>query len=302
MPAVPRTPSSPPQPVAVERCIPTPFNTSSWSALQPPTSSEPAADVTTSSGAQQEVASPATLHISIPPSPNPIPDLHFLGFLRNENSKVMGVFLARGRQSVSGIFDHLWRPLAHTMKASAGSAPSSVYEKEQDESDDGDDSIMLYCPLLDSEPEPIEYSEVELAASNATYIFHDGKTLEFRQSARPLSFAEARKQLTPHSPSTALSPEPTQQQGPAKSRQPDPREEPGATGWFDTWKWKTNEGRKLVSDTVDEGTTPLKDEAVKKTRTRWVPSPDQISFEAMWWGYRLWVCISTIVGMAWLTS
>jgi hypothetical protein len=188
------------------------------------------------------------------------------------------------------------------MKASAGSAPSSVYEKEQDESDDGDDSIMLYCPLLDSEPEPIEYSEVELAASNATYIFHDGKTLEFRQSARPLSFAEARKQLTPHSPSTALSPEPTQQQGPAESRQPDAREEPGATGWFDTWKWKTNEGRKLVSDAVDEGTTPLKDEAVRKTRTRWVPSPDQISFEAMWWGYRLCVCISTIVGMAWLTS
>src|SRR5216683_428097 len=301
MPAVPRTPSSPPQPVAVERCIPTLFNTSSWSALQPPTPSESATDATTSSGAPREVASPATLHSSIPPSPNPIPNLHFLGFLRNENSKVMGVFLARGRQSVSGIFDHLWRPSAHTMKVSAGSAPSSVYEKEQDEeSDDGDDSIMLYCPLLDSEPEAIECSEVELAASNATYIFDDGKTLEFWQSARPLSFAEARKQLTPHSPSTALSPEPAQQQGPANSRQPDAREEPGATGWFDTWKGRTNEGRKLVSDTVDEGTTPLKDEAVRKTRTRWVPSPDQISFEAMWLGYRLCVCISTIAGMAWL--
>jgi hypothetical protein len=189
------------------------------------------------------------------------------------------------------------------MKASAGSAPSSESEKEQDEEgDDGDDSIMLYCPLLDSESEPIESSEVELAASNATYIFDNGKTLEFSQSARPLSFAEARKQFTLHSPPTALSPEPAQQQGPANSRQPDVHEEPGATGWSDTWKRKRNEGRKPVLDTVDEGTTPLKDKAVKKTRTRWVPSPDRMSFEATWWGYRLCVCVSTIVGMAWLTS
>jgi len=28
---------------------------------------------------------------------------------------------------------------------------------------------------------------------------------------------------------------------------------------------------------------------VVKTRTRWVPSPDKISFQATWWGYRLYL-------------
>ena len=209
----------------------------------------------------------------------------------------MGGSLDKGRQSVFAILDHLRRPSTRNMEVSTGSAPSSVSEKEQDESDDdGDNSIMLYGPIV-----PSEDSEVELAASDIMSTFDDGETLEFEQPARPLSFAEAEEQLTPRSPPISLSPEPTQQEETADARQPDTVQGgSGSTGWFDTWKGKVIEGGKLVSDKVAEGTKSLKDTVVEgrkvvKTRTRWVPSPDKISFQATWWGYRLCVYILTFM-------
>jgi hypothetical protein len=123
--------------------------------------------------------------------------------------------------------DRLRRPSAHPMEASANSSvPASVSGCEQDEEDDdGDSSIMLYCPLA-----PSEDSEVELPTSNVMSVFDDGETLEFEQPACPLSFAEAGGQLTPprssHSP---LSAEPAQQQELANAQSPDAREEPCAT-------------------------------------------------------------------------
>ncbi|KAI9455904.1 hypothetical protein BJY52DRAFT_1278009 [Lactarius psammicola] len=53
-------------------------------------------------------------------------------------------------------------------------------------------------------------------------------------------------------------------------------------------------GGKLVSEKVAEGTKSWKDKMsegrkVVKTKTRWVPSPDKISFQATWWGYRLYL-------------
>lgn len=183
------------------------------------------------------------------------------------------------------------------MEDSAGSAPSSVPEREQDESDDdGDNSIMLYGPIV-----PSEDSEVELAASDIMSTFDDGETLEYEQPARPLSFVDAGQQLTPRSPPISLSPEPAQQEETADARQPGTVQGgSGSTGWFDTWKGKVIEGGKLVSDKVVEGTKSLKDTVVEgrkvvKTRTRWVPSPDKISFQATWWGYRL--CVRTLTFM-----
>ncbi len=57
-------------------------------------------------------------------------------------------------------------------------------------------------------------------------------------------------------------------------------------------KGKVVESGKLVSDKVAEGTKSWKGKAVEgrkivKTKTRWVPSPNKISFQATWWGYRL---------------
>jgi hypothetical protein len=178
-----------------------------------------------------------------------------------------------------------------------------VTEREDDEDeDDGHGSIMLYGPLV-----PSEDSEVELAASDVMSVFDDGETLEFERPARPLSFAGTEEHLTPCSIPTPLSPELSQQQRPADAHQPDAREEPGATGWFDTWKGKVIEGGKLVSDKVAESTKSLKDKVVEgrkvvTTRTRWVPSPDKISFQASWWGYRLCVCVPTFVRITGLTS
>lgn len=291
---------TPPEPVTLARRIQTLL--SPWSASQAPTATPSATDATTSSGApQSEAAGPATPDGSIPPGPVPITDSRFLSFLRNEN--VMGGSLDKGRQSVFAILDRLRRPSGYATETPAGSAPSSVSEREyDDDDDDGDSSIMLYGPLV-----PSEDSEVELAASDVMSLFDDGETLEFERPARPLSFAEAEEQFTPRSTPTPLPSESSQQQGPADARQPDSREEPGTTGWFDTWKGKVIEGGKLVSDKVAEGTMSLKDKVVEgrkvvKTRTRWVPSPDKISFQASWWGYRLCVYVSTFVRIAGLTS
>jgi hypothetical protein len=185
------------------------------------------------------------------------------------------------------------------MEASAGAAPSSASEREQDESDDdGDNSVMLYGPIV-----PSEDSEVELAASDIMSEFDDGETLEYEEPARPLSFAWTGEQLTPRSYPISLSPEPepAQQEQTADARQPDAVQGgSGSTGWFDTWKEKVIEGGKLVSDKVAEGTKSLKGTVtegrkVVKTRTRWVPSPDKISFQATWWGYRLCVHVLTFM-------
>jgi len=210
----------------------------------------------------------------------------------------MGGSLDKGRQSVFAILDRLRRPSARNMDDSAGSAPPSVCEREQDESDDDGDSIMLYGPIV-----PSEDSEVELAASDIMSVFDDGETLEYEQPARPLSFAMAGEQHTPRSHPISLSPEPAQQEETADARQPDAAQGgSGSTGWFDTLKGKVIEGGKLVSDKVAEGTKSLKgtmeDRKVVKTRTRWVPSPDKISFQATWWGYRLCVYVLTFMTIA----
>jgi len=154
---------------------------------------------------------------------------------------------------------------------------------------------MLYTPLI-----PSEDSEVELAASDIMSVFDDGETLEYEQPSRPLSFIQVQVagQHTPRSPSRTLSPDlpgrSAQDEGPADASQSETRKEPGNAGWFDTLKEKVVGSGKLVSDKVAEGTKSLKGNAgegrkIVKTKTRWVPSPDKISFQATWWGYRLYL-------------
>jgi hypothetical protein len=271
---------TPPEPLTLARRI--------QALLSPQTShqaSTPSAtDATTSSGAaQSENAGPAT--------PG---DSRFLALLGNPN--VMSGSLDKGRQSVFAILDRLRRPSAHGTEASPGVAPSSTPGEEYNDDDrEGDDSVMLYAPLV-----PNEDSEVELAASDITSVFDDGETLEYEQPARPLSFAQAGEQHLPRSPSRTLTPEipgrSAQDDGPADASQSAARKEPGSAGWFDTLKEKVVLGGKLVSDKVAEGTKSLKGNAgegrkIVKTKTRWVPSPDKISLQANWWGYRLYVFV-----------
>jgi hypothetical protein len=281
---------APPEPLTLARRI--------QALLRPQTALEAQTpsltDATTSSGAaRSDIAGPATPGGSMPPGPVSVSDSHFLALLGNTN--VMSGSLDKGRQSVFAILDRLRRPSARATEIPAGSAPSSISEEEQDDEDcEGDSSIMLYGPLV-----PSEDSEVELAASDIMSVFDDGETFEFEQPARPLSFMEAGVQLTPRSPPRALSPETSgtsaQDERPADASQSDTQKEPSTVRWFDTWKGKMIEGGKLVSDKVVEGTKSWKgkvapeDRKVVKTKTRWVPSPDKISFQATWWGYRLCV-------------
>ena len=258
-------------------------------AQQTPTTS--VTDATTSSGAaQSEIAVPISPGGSMPPGPVPVSDSRFLALLGNAN--IMSGSLDKGRQSVFAILDRLRRPSANGTETLAGTAAPSTSGKEWDDNDyGGDGSVMLYSPLVSSRD-----SEVELVASDITSTFDDGETLEYEQPARPLSFVQAGEQLTPRSPTRALSPgipgESAEGEGPTDASQSDIRKDPGNAGWFDTLKGKVVESGKLVSDKVAEGTKSWKGKTVEgrkivKTKTRWVPSPDKISFQATWWGYRL---------------
>ncbi|KAH9178541.1 hypothetical protein EDB89DRAFT_953833 [Lactarius sanguifluus] len=256
----------------------------------PPTPS--ATDATTSGAASSEAAAPITPSGSIPPAPVAVTDSRFLALLGNTNA--MSGSLDKGRQSVFAILDRLRRPSGRAVETS-NDPPSSMSEEEEQENEEYDDgsSIMLYGPLV-----PDEDSEVELAASDIMSVFDDGETLEFERPARPLSFFDAGEQLTPRSPPVTLPPptpeERYTQEASSIGGQPDTQKEPGAMGWFDTWKGKMIEGGKLVSEKVAEGTKSWKDKMsegrkVVKTKTRWVPSPNKISFQATWWGYRLYL-------------
>jgi hypothetical protein len=283
---------TPPEPLTLAKRI--------QALLSPQTASTPSAtDATTSSGAaQSETAGPATPGGSIPPG-----DSRFLALLGNPS--VMSGSLDKGRQSVFAILDRLRRPSAPGTEAPAGAASSSTPGEDHDNDDrEGDGSVMLYAPLV-----PNEDSEVELAASDITSTFDDGETLEYEQPARPLSFAQAGEQHTPRSASHTLPSEipgrSAQDEGPADASQSDTRKEPGNAGWFDTLKGKVLEGGKLVSGKVTEGTKSLKGNAgegrkVVQTKTRWVPSPDKISFQATWWGYRLYVFIPIFTCKNWI--
>ena len=291
--------SPPPEPLTLARRIQSLL--SPQTAPQAPTPS--VTDATTSSGAaKSETAAPATPGDSILGTA-PITDSRFLALLGNTNA--MSGSLEKGRQSVFAILDRLRRPSTHATEASPGSGPLSTSEEEQEEeADEGDSSVMLYGPIV-----PSEGSEVEIAASDIMSVFDDGETLEYEEPARPLSFFAAGEQFTPPTP-PARSPEipeqAIQQETLANPPQPVSQNESGATRWFDTLKGKVLDGGKLVSDKVTEGTKSLKDKAenrkVVKTKTRWVPSPDKISFQVTWWGYRLCVFRGTSMGKVVLTS
>ena len=282
------TPSNPVTPEVEEQMAPEPLTLArrirAMLSLRtaPPTPS--ATDATTSGAGSSEAAAPITPGSSTPAAP--VTDSSFLALLGNTN--VMSGSTDK-RQSVFEILDHIRRPSGRAMGAS-NDLQSSEEEQENEEYDDNS-SIMLYGPLV-----PSEDSEVELAASDIMSVFDDGEMLEFERPARPLSFFDVGEQLTPRSPPASLLPETpeerhTQEAATTDDSQPGSQKE---LGWFDTWKGKMMEGGKLVSEKVAEGTKSWKDKMsegrkVVKTKTRWVPSPDKISFQATWWGYRLYV-------------
>lgn len=257
----------------------------------PPTPS--ATDATTCVTGSSEAGAPITPGSPIPPAPGT--DSRFLSLLGN--TSVMSGSTDK-RQSVFEILDRLRRPSGRATEVS-NDLPSAISEEgeEGNEEYEDDSSIMLYGPIV-----PSEDSEVELAASDIMSVFDDGETLEFERPARPMSFFDIGEHLTPRSPPASLLPETPEErdtpEAPTNDNQPCTQKEPGALGWFDTWKGKVIEGGKLVSEKVAEGTKSWTDKMsegrrVVKTKTRWVPSPDKISFQATWWGYRL--CVHTTV-------
>ncbi|KAI0066510.1 hypothetical protein BV25DRAFT_1820485 [Artomyces pyxidatus] len=237
-----------------------------------------------SSSGSSETAGPSTPLASQPPPP-PIADSAMISLL--SNAGVMSGSLDKGRQSVFAILDRLRLP------SRSPAAPSEGGARIEEESDD-DSSVMLYGPL-----EPNEDSEVEIARSDIMSVYDDGETIEYERPAQRLSMLEGYVPYEPRSPlsmSTVLAEghaeEPEQPVGENEDAEATGKEPPA--GWFDSWKGKVVEGSKIFSDKVAVETKTWKDKMaegskVVKTKIRWVPSPDKISFQATWWGYRLYL-------------
>ncbi|KAI0041901.1 hypothetical protein FA95DRAFT_1682920 [Auriscalpium vulgare] len=235
-----------------------------------------ATDATTSSGASDSAA---------PLTPaRPVEDSGLMALL--SNASIMGGSLDKGRQSVFAILDRL---RSRPPPPAAGASEAGALAEDPDSDDDG--SVMLYAPL-----EPDEDSEVELARSDIMSVYDDGETVEYERPAQRLSMLHSYEPRSPLSSSTVLPPAledaSTPVEAPAVQGEGEQKEQ--HAGWFETWKGKLVEGSKVWTDKVAEGTKALADKATEgskivKTKIRWVPSPDKISFQATWWGYRLYL-------------
>ncbi|VDB94509.1 unnamed protein product [Peniophora sp. CBMAI 1063] len=259
-----------------------------------------------------------------PPAPSlPAADRSLIDMLTNANimnGKTAG-------QGVFAMLDRLrLRPSApsDTTDTTADSGDANNKTKEpshKDEDNDEDDDstgVMLYGPL-----EPDELSEVELARSDVMSTYDDGETIEYERPAQRLSMAKSPgpsplalpQETVPSTDKTGKgkgkeeseSTPPTAQESVAEvgDKEANGKNKDGKS-WFGTLRERIVEGSKTVSDNVVQGTDyvsaasrdaitkmtaprPPTDREPVRTRVRWLPSPDKVSFQATWWGYRLYL-------------
>lgn len=189
---------------------------------------------------------------------------------------------------------------------------------------DDNESIMLYAPL-----EPTEDSEVELARSDIMSVCDDGEEVfERERPSRRISMlmledgvafdpwsSPRNSRVSMASVSTrggdAFVPEASgtvdeheQERSPTDGDEAPGTETNGAGDgdkgeeaqggaikrWFDSWKGKAppKEEDAEPPQALPPVPFPVLERPVK-TRVVWLPSPDKISFQATWWGYRLQV-------------
>lgn len=164
---------------------------------------------------------------------------------------VMNGTVSKGGQSVWTVLDKLRTqlPLQGSSPAFASKPKDNDIKHQQAEASDDDDSgFMVYGPLI-----PDKDSRIELAKSE--YVPSDeGKRLENR-------------------------PEPGSQQGTSKL-EPLKELKDKIEG---VWPFKGNSGESINNDPSN---ARVYFQGGKSKRV-WIPSPDQISIQVMWWGYRM---------------
>jgi hypothetical protein len=225
--------------------------------------------------------------------------------------------LMNGKAAGTGVFALLDR--LRFRNATPAASPPAANTMPYDDDSDAGSGVMLYAPL-----EPDESSEVELAASDCMSVFDDGETVEFERPAQRLSMQP--RSPTPWcsplaQPAVLSTLEADENLAPEKASAGEEAAGEEAThgkSWFGTFRERVVVGGRAFTDTVvesgkavaefaqsgrasaaempaeaavvtaAEAEVPREREPVR-TRVRWVPSPDKISFQAMWWGYRLCV-------------
>jgi hypothetical protein len=196
---------------------------------------------------------------------------------------VMNGSLEAGKRSVWDALERLRAPRASgsAQKSKAQGVPtqdSTAEQSDDDDDDDDDSSVMLYAPLVPDNNSRVELAEREIVRTDAnghvvrvvktepaqpeSSIAQDSKgaDLSRRQSWWPFNKNHAKDEKQPATSPTTQGTEPPPEV---------------------TLSEPTSVTKSLI------GSLKRRVSQKQRERTLWVPSPDQLSFQASWWGYRL---------------
>ncbi|KAF8556397.1 hypothetical protein OG21DRAFT_1483157 [Imleria badia] len=208
-------------------------------------------------------------------SNSPARDPHLLSFLTLPNFENSP--LEHGWKSFWSALDRLRLPYGKT----AGD-PEPSRDEILDCIDDNN-SVMMYGPL-----EPDDTSEVEIACSEIVSINGDGEEIRTPQpSFIPLPSESIEEALVGRGPRTPPPPYvPLPMESIDQVLMGGGREVSGV-------RWKGSESE-IVPETTDTAQVPPTAQPaagqppVKEYRV-WLPSPTKISFQTMWWGFRIYL-------------
>lgn len=204
-----------------------------------------------------------------PPAPGVI-DSKLAALL--SSASVMNGSISKGRQSVWAALERLRAPKSSQSPSSTDTKdpkdPKGAADEEIEVENDIDDdsSVMMYAPLV-----PDAGSEVEIARSEVSYVDQNGGVVGVAEEDW-----NARREVL------------------AKEK-------------LDTLRRRKLEGKEKEKEEVQaeeqaiKGKGKGKEPKPKKVREVrvWVPSPTQLSFQATWWGYRLYVpCVSSLIPLS----
>ncbi|KAF7980747.1 hypothetical protein HWV62_36775 [Athelia sp. TMB] len=191
-----------------------------------------------------------------PPPPPPTPgiiDSKLAALL--SSASVMNGSISKGRQSVWTALERLRAPKPATSPSPPIAQQPEGTAEEPEIDDDDSSGVMLYAPLV-----PDDRSEVEIARSEVSYVDQDGGVVGKAEE----DWNERREVLAKEKLDTL------------RERKRDSKE-------------KEKEEVQAQENAIKKGKgKEPKPKKVREVRV-WVPSPTQISFQATWWGFRLYL-------------
>jgi hypothetical protein len=227
-----------------------------------------------------------------------------------ESAEVMNGTITQGRKSVWDTLERIRAPKSSTKSGSSaaekGKGKAEAPGEDSDSDDDDDSSVMLYAPLIPNNDSKLELAEREIVRTDAegriVSIVRDepahamqeagdksADSEEDAQLERSSSWWPFKKQSTaksstqPVAPTQTTSAETTTTEAPPKETL--------------TKGLKRQISQKVPLAAAEDMVEGLKRKVTQKVtqtmheRAIWVPSPTQISFQANWWGYRMYATL-----------